>query len=89
MYSDSGEKNRYLPGGRDYEDPEGNVRSMADLPPDAQWETYPVPNRSISYGTAARGLSGAIRHGRFNSRRGGRSYSEPSDSDLDPWWNGQ
>ena len=75
----------YSSGSADFLDSEGDVRSMADLDDSMEFadETFPP---LVAGQITVRAVKRSVLTRRRNTR-GGRAYREPSDSDLDPYWN--
>lgn len=75
----------YTSGSADFLDSEGDVRPMADLDDSMEFadETFPP---LVADQIVVRAVKRSVLTRRCNTR-GGRAYREPSDSDLDPYWN--
>lgn len=75
----------YTSGSADFLDSEGDVRPMADLDDSMEFadETFPP---LVAGQITVRAVKRSVLTRRRNTR-GGRAYREPSDSDLDPYWN--
>ncbi len=77
---------------RSFFDSNGNIRPRDDVTPAMEYSTVPVNPASDDHdrrdSVKSLGRAAKLTQHHRRSRRGGRSFPEASDSDLDPYWNG-